>query len=386
MAAGCGSWRDEIDLAIAGALDPARSRAFKAHLEVCAPCRQAVAESYTAFSLVGLSATQVTTDPAVRARLEARLNRPAPHRRLVGPIHEWSPLPGWVAAATCLFAVILLSFERWELEREIHSANAQIRDYNSALRPAPIHVYSAPSLPPAPAPVPVNLNEFKGLQQALRDAQSKIQTLEAARNAAAEQTLQLQAALATAQQSQRELAEKAETIDSQRRDAEEQLASNAPPPPSSVPDRSAGEALRLEEELRVTRQRLDRQTQQLSELRRLFAVLESPGVRQIQLRGVEKQAGSGNATALWSPGSGLLLYARNLPPLPAGKCYQLWVLRDAKPSIESAGLVWLDAQGGGVLYARPSDKLSRVTGFAITDEPDGGSPSATGKRLFSGAL
>lgn len=383
MAAGCDNWRDEIDLAIAGALEPARSRLFRAHLETCAPCRQAVAESYTAFSFVGLAAPQVAPNPAVRSRLVAKLELPAPTRRLVRPIREWSPWPGWVAAAACLLAVILLSFERWELDREIRSANAQIREYNSALRPAPIQILSQ-----TPPPAPSNLNEIKGLQQALRDAQSQIQTLEAARNAAVEQTTQLQAALVTAQQSQQELAAKADQIESQRRRAEEQLAANAPPPaaPAPIPDRSAGEALRLQEELRQTRQLLDRQTQQLSDLRRLFAVLESPGVRQIQLRGVEKQAGSGNATALWSPESGLLLYARNLPPLPSGKCYQLWVLRDAKPSIESAGLVRLDSQGGGVLYARPSDKLTRVTGFAITDEPDGGSPSATGKKLFFGAL
>jgi anti-sigma-K factor RskA len=76
--------------------------------------------------------------------------------------------------------------------------------------------------------------------------------------------------------------------------------------------------------------------------------------------------------------------ARNFPALPGGKCYQLWVVRKTIPAILSAGIVNLDREGHGLLFAPPGDDLEQVTGFAITDEPEGGSVVARGRKLLAG--
>jgi anti-sigma-K factor RskA len=80
-----------------------------------------------------------------------------------------------------------------------------------------------------------------------------------------------------------------------------------------------------------------------------------------------------------------LLLADSLPKLPDQKCYQLWLIRKASPAILSAGLINLQDDGKGMLYAPPSADLEEVTALAITDEPAGGSVSARGQKLLFGA-
>jgi anti-sigma-K factor RskA len=81
-----------------------------------------------------------------------------------------------------------------------------------------------------------------------------------------------------------------------------------------------------------------------------------------------------------------MLMVRNLPPLPQGKVYQLWVAR-SDGTRESAGVLsWTDKAGNGYTLIKCPDKLSRWQTFGVTEEPQGGSPNPTGSRLLGGTI
>lgn len=128
------------------------------------------------------------------------------------------------------------------------------------------------------------------------------------------------------------------------------------------------------------------QRQLIEDYRSAFRTIESSGMRQVELAGVDPAAGRSGARALYSKDGGLLVLAHDLPRLNSEKCYQLWILRKGSPSIVSGGLMKLDAQGRGYLQSPPTAALKDATGFAITDEPQGGSVVARGRKLLFGAL
>jgi heme exporter protein D len=130
---------------------------------------------------------------------------------------------------------------------------------------------------------------------------------------------------------------------------------------------------------------LRHQQRQLTLYREMAQALEAPSLGHLKLKSAHAEAGNSIATALWSRDRGLVLYSSHLPKLPAGKCYQLWVIRN-KTEVLSAGLVDTDSSGAAMLYAPPSEMLEGVTGFALTDEPEGGSKVAQGKKLMVGTF
>jgi anti-sigma-K factor RskA len=81
-----------------------------------------------------------------------------------------------------------------------------------------------------------------------------------------------------------------------------------------------------------------------------------------------------------------MLMVRNLPPLPQGRVYQLWV-NDAAGQRQSAGLLtWTDKAGNGYTLIKCPEKLSRWQSFGVTEEPSGGSQAPTGNRLLGGTI
>jgi len=89
------------------------------------------------------------------------------------------------------------------------------------------------------------------------------------------------------------------------------------------------------------------------------------------------------AKALYHPQKGLLFYATNLPALPAGKTYQLWLVpREGNPL--SAGTFQTDGRGNGqiILPELPAGVAAKA--FAVTVEPGGGMPQPTGPKVLIG--
>jgi anti-sigma-K factor RskA len=112
-----------------------------------------------------------------------------------------------------------------------------------------------------------------------------------------------------------------------------------------------------------------------------MGVFAAPDVARIDLAG-QPVAQSARARALWSRQRGMVFTVANLPPLPAGRVYQVWVVTAQAPV--SAGLLTPDSAGGGSVYFEtPVDILPPVA-VAVTLEPAGGVPAPTGERYLIG--
>jgi anti-sigma-K factor RskA len=121
---------------------------------------------------------------------------------------------------------------------------------------------------------------------------------------------------------------------------------------------------------------------QLRSDRAIATILAAPDLARIDLAG-QQAAPSASARALWSRSRGLVFTASNLPPAPAGRVYQLWVLSN-QPAPISAGLMKPDASGRVTIsFATPAD-LPQPVAMAVTLEPDGGVPSPTGDKYLVG--
>jgi anti-sigma-K factor RskA len=80
----------------------------------------------------------------------------------------------------------------------------------------------------------------------------------------------------------------------------------------------------------------------------------------------------------------LVFTGANLPQLPPGRTYQLWVVTAQAPI--SAGLLRPDAQGGvNGTFATPQD-IPQPVAMAVTVEPDGGVRAPTGDKYLVGTL
>jgi anti-sigma-K factor RskA len=111
------------------------------------------------------------------------------------------------------------------------------------------------------------------------------------------------------------------------------------------------------------------------------AILLSPDLARIELNG-EGDAPGAMARALWSRQRGMVFTATNLPPLAAGKTYQVWVVTANAPL--SAGLVEPDPEGRVMSVFNTPPDIPAPVAVAVTVEPAGGVPAPTGPRYLLG--
>ena len=111
------------------------------------------------------------------------------------------------------------------------------------------------------------------------------------------------------------------------------------------------------------------------------AVLAAPDLARIDLQGQSAAPGA-RARALWSRSRGLVFTAANLPPAPAGKAYQVWVVTAQAPI--SAGLLTANSSGLGTQYYMTPPDIAAPVAVAVTLEPAGGVPAPTGERFLVG--
>lgn len=144
----------------------------------------------------------------------------------------------------------------------------------------------------------------------------------------------------------------------------------------------------LESELRDAILRADASNTQLAEVRRTaadaqssVAVLTAPDTSRVELAG-QTAAPQASGRVFWSRSRGLVFTASNLPALPAGRTYQLWVVTTQAPV--SAGLLKPDANGSVNVVFNPPGNIPSATAMAVTIEPDGGVPAPTGAMYLVG--
>ncbi len=108
------------------------------------------------------------------------------------------------------------------------------------------------------------------------------------------------------------------------------------------------------------------------------AFLRSPGVQAIQLVGIERAQSAGALLFFDPDGKKGFFYAFNLPPLPAGKTYQLWAFTDRPVN---AGTFRPDAGGKGRLVFKGLPEPASIVRFMLSIEPAGGSPRPSSDPL-----
>lgn len=118
-----------------------------------------------------------------------------------------------------------------------------------------------------------------------------------------------------------------------------------------------------------------------TELQSSMGVLAAPDLVRIDLAG-QPTAPRANARALWSRARGMVFAASDLPQLPAGRVYQVWVVTAQAPV--SAGLLMPDPAGGGLTYFMTAPDIPAPTAVAVTLEPAGGVPAPTGQMYLVG--
>ena len=144
----------------------------------------------------------------------------------------------------------------------------------------------------------------------------------------------------------------------------------------------------LEARLEVAQLRLAAADRAMVDARRVafetqsaMAVLAASDLIGVDLQGAPA-APQAAGRALWSRQSGMVFAANNLPPLPAGKIYQVWLVAGGPPV--SAGLVAPDEDGRGVGIFRTSVDVTGPVTVAVTIEPEGGVPAPTGAFYLTG--
>jgi len=120
-----------------------------------------------------------------------------------------------------------------------------------------------------------------------------------------------------------------------------------------------------------------------SEVKTVVVVLGASDLVRVDLAG-QPVAPQAAARAFWSQSRGLVFTASNLPPLPSGRTYQLWIVTGDRPI--GAGLVKPAADGiVHAVFAAPSNP-SKAVAIAVTIEPDGGMPAPTGDKYLVGLV
>jgi hypothetical protein len=144
-----------------------------------------------------------------------------------------------------------------------------------------------------------------------------------------------------------------------------------------------------ETELAELRDRLAQQEQQVSTFNKtskddgIAGFLRAPNVKVVSLAGSD-EAKSAGGLLLYDPSRRrAFLYAFNMPALPPDKTYQLWAILD-RPI--SAGTFGTDRGNKSRVMIPRVPQLDRIKQFAVSVEPDGGSPQPTGPIYLSGQL
>ena len=139
---------------------------------------------------------------------------------------------------------------------------------------------------------------------------------------------------------------------------------------------------RMAREMAALKERTARNEAALQEQVALYRgaveLLGDPATRVVELRGQGPATGA-SGRLIWNDAGGGHLFVAGLPPAPAGKTYELWTIAGQTP--RPAGLFGVDAAGRGAHRFPRGGGAVQV--FAVTLEPEGGTPAPTGPIVLA---
>jgi anti-sigma-K factor RskA len=108
------------------------------------------------------------------------------------------------------------------------------------------------------------------------------------------------------------------------------------------------------------------------------------GYSTVLLDGTDTSPNSKGMVVYTNDGKSGFLVVNDLPSLPLGKNYQLWLIKGTDRT--NGGFFSVAADGYHVMEITSPDNLTNYDGFGITIEPAGGSPKPTGKKVLGGSF
>jgi anti-sigma-K factor RskA len=386
----CDKFKDRYEAYALGILEGPEFEELRAHLESgCPTCSKALAEIAEILPLLRYTVPQREPPTGVEARLREVLPiRPAPIT--VGQLQptSWTSRYVWLATASAMLLSVtaVIGWHAWWTQRK---ETAQVEDENRQLRRERQELLAQPAQPPLQGPPALSKSQIRALKQQLLALQKALETANKiasdARRALSEEDgkiRELQNALdqkerasraVQLQWSEKERAYRAAVSERETalRDKDETLAAYV------------NDIRRLTQQLDQYKTIVGSDRDQLKGRERLVALLSSPSLKFVTLRGTEK-AGKAAGHAFVSLEAGIVFYGFNLPALPRDRTYQLWLIRGRAPAIVSGGLFTPDAHGTGWISFNETVLIPDITALAVTDEPLGGSPLPTGHKFLIG--
>ncbi len=125
--------------------------------------------------------------------------------------------------------------------------------------------------------------------------------------------------------------------------------------------------------------------QEVEHREELLSILSARTVDLVVMAGLEVNP-EGYGKIIWDPeNEQALLQVSNLPPVPADKDYQLWLIKDNTPM--PAGVFTVNETDEASFFKieeMPEANRESANAFAVTLEPEGGVPEPTGPMYLSG--
>ena len=126
------------------------------------------------------------------------------------------------------------------------------------------------------------------------------------------------------------------------------------------------------------------QAVQLDRLNEELRLLTAPDAVHVSLN-PQKSPKQPSGTAIFSPSrSRMMFMASNLPPVPAGKAYELWII-PAQGAPMAAGVFKPDEHGNAVMMDQKMPAGVEAKAFAVTVEKEEGSDKPTSAIMLMGA-
>ncbi len=139
-----------------------------------------------------------------------------------------------------------------------------------------------------------------------------------------------------------------------------------------------------EEVIEQQQARITELKSEIQQKEELLSILEAREVDLVIMAGLEVNP-DGYGKIIWdSKNDRALLQVSNLPPVPADKDYQLWIIKNNKPV--SAGVFAVNDPKKDAFFKIDKMQAPEATAdaFAITMEPKGGVPQPTGDMYLLG--